>query len=100
MFNKGVPEKSIAEKLGHFGLDGLRAYVHPFMKLERAVGDIIMASTKQFIAHTEEAVKKQDPVVLLTAVPSCTILGFSGSMANCTYVSRCLYHCLLIKLIK
>ena len=84
MFNKGVPEKIIAKTLGHRSLDNLRAYKHPSMELERAAGDIIADPTKQFMTDTEEAVKKEDPVVLPTAVQSSTIPGFSGSMANCT----------------
>lgn len=57
-FNKGVPEKIIAKKSGHRSLDGLRAYEHSSVELERAAGDIVADPTKQFMADTEEAIRR------------------------------------------
>ena len=42
MFNKGVPEKVIAERSGHRSLQAMRNYEHPSVELERAAGEVII----------------------------------------------------------
>ena len=38
MYNRGVPEKLIAEKSGHRSVDALRVYEHTLPELQKAAG--------------------------------------------------------------
>ena len=76
MFNKGVPEKVIAEKSGHRSLEALRCYEHTSSELEKAAGKMIANPEEEFSVGKSE--RKE--------VPSAAqnIPGISGSMENCT----------------
>ncbi len=57
MFNKGVPEKLIAEKTGHRSLKALRAYERTSVIQEKSAGNCIQLSEHNFtksIHMTEE----------------------------------------------
>ena len=77
MYNQGVPEKIIADRSGHRGLHGLRAYEHPSTELEKAAGDIIADPTKQYKEEVKQELQQDSSPV---EDPVHALPGFSGNM--------------------
>ena len=91
MFEKGVPEKIIAERTGHRSLSGLRAYEKTTEEQTKAVCDAMLFKDSTFISAsttndhtiinqgvqiTSDSKKDEKP----SKIPS-----FSGAFHGCTF---------------
>ena len=95
MFNKGVPEKVIADQSGHRSIEALRCYEHASTDVEKAAEEVI-ANPNQLFQVNPLCTLDTQPLPELDMKPpveddvkpnikQANLPGFSGALSNYTF---------------